>query len=373
MPELATGSTSEGAYRADVIWTVQPSFTLRAGTYLQHQHQAENLVRYLDTPAGFDTGRREESSTARRGRRPATRGANGRHQPERQSNGGALLSHSRLTSETIASPWIVGALPAWNRLTLRAGVSLNQQHPNIDAVLGSFGRPDVRREYARSADISRRASRVILAPPASDAYDRQERDVLRLEESEQRLVGQQIVLSSIHPFWQNALSGSARGVELTLAAAVPVGLSGWIGYAFGRLRYTDVPRQETFDGDFDQRHTLNTYAEYRLSPRTSVSAKFRMGSNFPLPGYYEMKPAGLFLNTIRNTERVPIYARLDLRANRTFNFSRRRLTLFAEVLNVLNRANYEAAVGSVRSNGQLFGWLDKLFPLLPSAGLRIDF
>ena len=37
--------------------------------------------------------------------------------------------------------------------------------------------------------------------------------------------------------------------------------------------------------------------------------------------------------------RLPSYSRVDLRANRTFNWSRKRLTLFAEVINVLNRDN----------------------------------
>ena len=371
---LGNGTTAEGAYRADAIWTVRPAFTFDTGVYVQHQRQTENLVRYIDTPAGFDTGRREEivrgtawtTSGYVRAIWGSTTGTN--------LDGGAWVSYSALTGETIASPWILGAVPVSERFTLRAGASLNQQHPTIDAVLGSFGRPDVGREFARSIDVGVEHR---LSPAVRwqvTVYDRQERDVLRLQDSEQRLDGDdQLVYASLQPFWQNALTGQGRGVEFTVQRRAPTGLSGWIGYSFGRLQYTDEQRNETFDADFDQRHTLNAYAEYRLSPRTSVSVKLRIGSNFPLPGYYQMQPAGLFLNSERNTERVPVYARFDVRANRTFNFDRRRLTLFAEVLNVLNRSNYIAAVGSVRSNGQLFGWLDKLFPILPSVGLRFDF
>jgi len=371
---LGSGSAAEGAYRADVIWTVRPAFTLDAGVYLQHQRQTENLVRYIDTPTGFDTGRLEElvhgtavtTTGYVRAMWSSSTGAN--------LDGGTSVSHSSLTGETIASPWILGAVPVSERVTLRAGVSLNQQHPTIDAVLGSFGRPDVGREFARSIDagVDLRLSPTIRWQVT--LYDRRERDMLRLQESEQRLSASgQLIYGSLQPFWENSLSGRARGVEFTVERRAPSGLSGWIGYSFGRLQYTDERRNETFDGDFDQRHTLNTFAEYRLSPRTSISAKLRIGSNFPLPGYYEMQPDGLFLNSVRNMERVPLYARLDVRANRTFNFYKSRLTLFAEVLNVLNRANYIAAVGSVRSNGQLFGWLDKLFPILPSVGFRIDF
>jgi len=41
----------------------------------------------------------------------------------------------------------------------------------------------------------------------------------------------------------------------------------------------------------------------------------------------------------RNGLRLPAYARLDLRADRTFTWSSRRVTLFAEVANTLNRRN----------------------------------
>ena len=74
------------------------------------------------------------------------------------------------------------------------------------------------------------------------------------------------------------------------------------------------------------------YAVYGLSDRTSFSSRFRAGSNFPAPGYYESRPEGYFLSTSRNDLRVPVYSRLDVRANRTFSWRSTRLTLFAEVL-----------------------------------------
>ena len=67
--------------------------------------------------------------------------------------------------------------------------------------------------------------------------------------------------------------------------------SGWISYSYGRNRYHDTVSQETYWGDLDQRHTFNLYGTYRMSPRTSVSGKLRMGSNFPAPGYYDESTA----------------------------------------------------------------------------------
>src|SRR6185295_3834959 len=124
------------------------------------------------------------------------------------------------------------------------------------------------------------------------------------------------------PSFANRLDGRSHGVELVVSRRAATGLTGWIGYAFAHTRYTDSVTGEAFDGDFDQRHTLNIFAQQRLSYRTTVSAKFRVGSNFPLVGYFAgtTDPDALTLSTMRNQVRLPVYARLDIRANRTFTF-----------------------------------------------------
>jgi hypothetical protein len=176
-------------------------------------------------------------------------------------------------------------------------------------------------------------------------------------------------------YYANVLGGTARGVELLLQRAGPNGLSGWVSYAFGTLQHRDRLTGEQYWGDFDQRHTLNAYGHYRLSGRTSLSARFRAGSNFPIQGYFEERAGGaLFVGPYRNTVRLPQYARLDARANRTFNFDRRRLTLFVEVLNVLNRANIGPSDGVIRvRTGEAIGFTEDLFPVIPSVGVLIEF
>jgi hypothetical protein len=62
------------------------------------------------------------------------------------------------------------------------------------------------------------------------------------------------------------------------------------------------------------------------------------------------------------------------RANRTFNWQTKRLTLFVEVMNVLGRENlrYEQPGVNVRS-GQAFGIFNSMIPRVPSAGVLIAF
>ena len=70
------------------------------------------------------------------------------------------------------------------------------------------------------------------------------------------------------------------------------------------------------------------------------------------------------LGPYRNVARYPAYSRLDARVQRSFIRGERRLTLFVEALNVLNRDNFgPAGPGNAES----------LFPILPSAGLLVEF
>ena len=63
-----------------------------------------------------------------------------------------------------------------------------------------------------------------------------------------------------------------------------------------------------------------------------------------------------------------------MRANRTFSWRATRLTLFAEVLNVYARDNVRAASPGINGNThQVFGLFDSMFPLIPSAGLSLEF
>jgi outer membrane receptor for Fe3+-dicitrate len=151
-------------------------------------------------------------------------------------------------------------------------------------------------------------------------------------------------------------------------------VTGWLSYAFGRNRYSDFVTGESFWGDSDQRHTMNAYASYRHSDRASFVAKLRFGSNFPVPGYYTEQDGSYVIGRARNTARLPYYSRLDLRANRAFNWSNRRLTLFAEVINVFDRANVRFRPPRVNGlTGRTTTPFETMFPIVPSVGILIEF
>jgi hypothetical protein len=199
--------------------------------------------------------------------------------------------------------------------------------------------------------------------------------MLRRPGSETRVVADRVVRGSAITKYENRLDGFARGVELTLQRTVSGrGTSGWFSYAFGRNRYHDTVSGESYWGDSDQRHTMNAYAMYRHSERVSFVAKLRIGSNFPIPGYYASDAGGYVLTDVRNTERLPLYSRLDVRANRAFTWSHRRVTLFAEVINVLNRDNVRFAPPGINvTTRRTSSPFDSMLPIVPSLGILIEF
>jgi hypothetical protein len=117
-----------------------------------------------------------------------------------------------------------------------------------------------------------------------------------------------------------------------------------------------------------------------------MSARYRYGSNYPLVGYLG-EPSGsqgispvvdgrrLFYGLVdqRNTLRLPAYSRLDVRADRAFNRSTRRLVVFVEVANILNRTNLRNSAYRVDRAGRVFQATESLMPIVPSAGVVFEF
>jgi hypothetical protein len=297
---------------------------------------------------------------------------------------GARLDRWALQDETTASPWVTAELTLGSRTRLRGGSGIYRQFADLEQVYGlRGGGTGLRPERAVHIDLGIEHSLRDDTRVTVTAYRRTERDVLWPIGSEpRRLDDGRIVPGFADVPWVNAWRGRARGIEALVRRDAPGGLSGWVGYAYARHRYTQSTPPESFWANADQRHTLSLYGNYRLSSRTGVSAKFRYGSNYPLLGYVTLHPDAplvdgqpLFhaITNVRNTERLPAYARLDVRGDRAFNWSGRRLVLFVEVANILNRANLRNTPYGVDRSGRVQGATEALMPIVPSAGFVVEF
>ena len=301
---------------------------------------------------------------------------------------GIRADHWSLTRATTASPWINAEVRLHERTRVRAGSGIFRQFPGLDEVHGLYGGGrGLLPERALHVDAGIEQMLPLRVRLLLNVYAREEKDVLFRPGSEPRLAANgTIQRATLNAPWVNALDGEARGVEAVVRRDATDGFSGWAGYAYGRLKYTQTATGEQFWGDADQRHTLSLYGNYRLSSRASVSARYRYGSNYPLLGYVgepaarlgqvpviDGQPLFYGLARDRNTLRLPAYSRLDIRADRAFTWSSRRLVLFVDVANIFNRTNLRNTPYFVDGAGRVLNVTESLMPIVPSGGFVIEF
>ena len=368
---LAEGHTEQLIWRGDFIRPLARGWTLEAGARYEHLDVTDTARKFASSGNGGVRVTAQRSGTAS----PSTAAGWGQltWSHDKTAFTAGLRGTDRTSVDGAVLPWILGE-HTFGTTTIRgsAGRSAQFLDPLIVTVTPVDPVPETAMGYDASVDQPIGHGIRIQAT----GFYRSESDVLRRagEDRVDPVTGKRIVESTF-PVFSPTLTGWSKGVDLLVMRQSATGLSGWVGYTWAHTRYHDELTGEDFDGDFDQRHTLNIFAQQRLSYRMTVSAKFRVGSNFPLVGYFSgtTDPDALKLSTTRNQVRLPVYARLDIRANRTFTFRRSRLTLFVEVMNLLGRDNLRQTDGSIRANLDAVGFVDRLLPRVPSAGLLFEF
>ncbi|HUM05549.1 MAG TPA: TonB-dependent receptor [Terriglobales bacterium] len=159
----------------------------------------------------------------------------------------------------------------------------------------------------------------------------------------------------------------SRGVQFTLQSRTASRLSGWIAYTFTYASESDLigPLGDAhftpyFPSLADQRHTLNLFASYRVSPTVRIGGKWLYGSGFPIPSE-------------NNDTRLGDYQRLDLRGEKDWAFTRWKLTLYGEVLNLTDHANRRYFYSAFNPDGTATVVTGQGLPVTPSAGLAFEF
>ncbi|HYV23837.1 MAG TPA: TonB-dependent receptor, partial [Pyrinomonadaceae bacterium] len=296
--------------------------------------------------------------------------------------GGFRVEHSSATGETKFSPRGSFAWAIDEHWKVRAAAGRYYQFPDFNQMFGLLGNPDLKSE--RSTHYTAGLERLIgnRTRILAEVYDREDSGLFFTIANDPRRFGS-FVTTFGFPY-ANALTGHARGFELTFQRRSANKLAGWISYGYSRTHLTDSIDQVTFLGpstdrlsfvsDSDQRHTLNVYGNYRFTETWNFSAEWRYGSGQPVPGFYGQDAAGYFLTAQRNQVRVPFYSRADVRLSKAFIFKTAKLTVTGEVLNLFNRENVRfAGFDFFNFNGRVSGQLDRLLPIVPSAGVVIEF
>jgi hypothetical protein len=366
--ELGLGRRGDVGYRADAIRILSPRLTVDIGVNAQRTAEKQRFWTYDRRVPTSRTALENYDESA------VSAGGFGqvRWQPDARTtiSGGARMDATSLVARVTASPWAHVERKLADGYTVRAGAGVYHQVPSMEQIAGVHGSRSLRPQRATHVDMGIERA---LGPRTRwqlSLFDREERDLAWASGLETRAAGA-LVRYDRSARYESRLEGYARGAELLVQRRDPNGLSGWVAYALSHSRYRDPATGESFAGDYDQRHTFTAYGSLRLWSRTTLSSKLRAGSNIPVRGYYratgQENEDGLptfVAGRARNAARLPAYARFDARVSHALNFSRRRLTVFVELINIFNKENVGLAGG--RS-------VQKLLPFIPAAGCLVEF
>lgn len=167
-------------------------------------------------------------------------------------------------------------------------------------------------------------------------------------------------------------------------------LSGWISYSLSWSQRDKNGLLIPFL--FDQRHSLNIIANYRILKWLELGAKFTFASNFPYTKPLGIKPRVVndslavlpLINKVQfdfdfggvnNTlaDKKPDYHRLDLRATAYTRFWNLDWSFYIDIVNVYNHKNVIGYDYYIDNNMKLV--IDPVgqFPILPTIGLSARF
>jgi hypothetical protein len=204
--------------------------------------------------------------------------------------------------------------------------------------------------------------------------------------------------------------GRAYGFDLFVSrtsAPPDARLTGWASYTWGQADRDAYGRHYPFE--YDRRHQVGMVASYRFSPHWTLAATTRVASGFPRTAPLgvrvvgaedaldadgdgitdELLPkrdaSGLLVYGVNygavdnlNRSRLPVFARIDVRATWRPRGAAGRWELYAEVINLLNRKNvgaYQARLDydPASDHPAIVEERDQSIPRLPTIGVRFRF
>jgi hypothetical protein len=287
---------------------------------------------------------------------------------------GVRWDHHSLMGRSVVSPQASAAVSLTRSTRLQLGWGQYVQFPEISELTSPLGGVHLlpqRSTQAIGAIEQRLGERTRMR---LEYYEREDRDLLYRPFYDPRMLNGKVFVPPANPLVRNSSRAYGRGFEFLVERRSANRLTGWASYAYGVSHQRDGWEGTAFPSDYDQRHTINLFAGYRIRPTVNLSAKWMYGSNFPYPGFLRMQNGLYYLAASLNQLRFGPYQRLDWRINKSWTKDKYKITLYGEVVNLTNHANYrfDSFNSYNTKTGQASVTVDKLFPILPSAGIVFE-
>ena len=162
-------------------------------------------------------------------------------------------------------------------------------------------------------------------------------------------------------------TGQVKGIELFIQKTLTKSLYGTISISYSDVKYKALDGVER-RSDFDNRYVINISGGYKLGTDWEFSAKFRVAGGRP---YSPINPFDGNIDYSKyNSLTLPVYHRLDVRAEKRWFFNSWTLTTYVDIQNVYNRQNvYEYRWDKYKKEIIT----SKNIGILPSIGVSAEF
>jgi outer membrane cobalamin receptor len=275
----------------------------------------------------------------------------------------------------VVSPYASLTADAWKGGSITASWAQAAQFAEVSQLTSILGRPNLLPERSSQAQLTVQQMFGESTRLRVDVYDRLDRDLIFQPLYDPRFLNAVVFSGNLLAPLQNSQRGYGKGAEIFLQRRSANRLSGWVSYAYAVSRVHDGVLNLSAPSEYDLRNSVHVYGSYRLTSTINLSGRFAYGSGLPEPGFFELRKGVTYLSTNFNQLRLPAYQRTDFRINKAFVKKKIQLTLFAEVVNITNYSNmiFDNLSSFNTKTGLASIQLDKTFPILPAAGLVIDF
>jgi hypothetical protein len=147
--------------------------------------------------------------------------------------------------------------------------------------------------------------------------------------------------------YSNDATGEAYGMELLVNRNLADDWYGWGSVSISKSERTNERTGETQAFNYDRPVIVNLVANYKINDSWNVGFKWKAQSGAlytPIVGLTPSTTQSGIENPVYgelNSERLPVYHRLDMRIERVGNYTWGSISLFADILNVYGQENIQ--------------------------------
>jgi len=286
---------------------------------------------------------------------------------------GVQWNSNDYTDESFINPRIALSWQAWEPVAITASAGRYNRLPNTESMLPIVGNPNIASPRAEHFTLGLKGGLAQNWTWSAEAYHK------NLSQLPLALNGAE---NATDTNYSNDVSGKAQGVDILINRNLANRWYGWASLSYSVSERTNQRTDTTQAYTLDTPLVVNVVANYKFRERWDAGFRFTLKSgeatteiidvkeNENFPGYY----VPVYGNPY--ADRLPTYARLDVRVKRDIMMFGLDGSFFIDVLNALNRENIAGRsldYEKVNESGELHIEQEADMGVFASVGLSVSF